>query len=102
MDAPVTAPRTARSSRPTRALVALVEGYRRFVSPLFPPSCRFYPSCSAYAVAALREHGAVRGTALTLVRLLKCGPWHPGGVDHVPRRTTPPAGAPTTEEQASC
>ena len=89
-----------RPSAVARFLVALVEGYRRFVSPFLPPSCRFYPTCSAYAVTALREHGVVRGTGLTLVRLAKCAPWHPGGVDHVPRRVaeSPGAGAPTTEE----
>ena len=89
-----------RRSPLARVLVAVVGAYRRFVSPFLPPSCRFYPSCSAYAVTALAEHGAVRGTALTLVRLAKCGPWHPGGVDHVPHRAavSPGAGAPTSEE----
>ena len=86
-------------SLPARVLMTLLRGYRRFVSPLLPPSCRFYPTCSAYAVEALRVHGAMRGSGLTLLRLAKCAPWHPGGVDHVPRRTGP-GGAPTTEEQS--
>lgn len=67
-----------------RALMALVKGYQRGISPLLPPSCRFYPSCSQYAVEALREHGAARGGWLALRRLLRCGPWHPGGIDPVP------------------
>ncbi|WP_084792232.1 membrane protein insertion efficiency factor YidD [Actinopolyspora mortivallis] len=58
--------------------------YRRVVSPLLPPMCRFYPSCSLYAVEALRTHGALRGGWLTVWRLLRCGPWHPGGLDPVP------------------
>jgi hypothetical protein len=70
-----------------RPLVALVNVYRRWISPFLPPSCRFYPSCSAYAVEALTVHGALRGSWLALRRLLKCGPWHPGGLDPVPGRT---------------
>jgi putative membrane protein insertion efficiency factor len=69
-----------------RPLVFLVEVYRRWISPFLPPSCRFYPSCSAYAVEALTVHGAVRGSWLALRRLLRCGPWHPGGLDPVPPR----------------
>ncbi|RCW47231.1 putative membrane protein insertion efficiency factor [Halopolyspora algeriensis] len=60
--------------------------YRAVISPLLPPMCRFYPSCSAYAVEALTVHGAFRGSGLTLWRLLRCGPWHPGGLDPVPPR----------------
>ncbi len=67
-----------------RLLLALVGFYRRFISPALPPSCRFTPSCSAYAVEALRTHGALRGSWSTLRRLLRCGPWHPGGHDPVP------------------
>jgi putative membrane protein insertion efficiency factor len=67
-----------------RLLLALVGFYRRFVSPALPPSCRFTPSCSAYAVEALSRHGAARGSWLTLRRLLRCGPWHSGGHDPVP------------------
>lgn len=67
-----------------RGLVALIRGYQTYVSPALPPSCRFYPSCSAYAVEALEVHGVIRGTGLTLWRLLKCAPWHPGGIDPVP------------------
>lgn len=103
-------------ARPTvlvRALVAVLGFYRRWISPMFPPVCRFHPSCSAYAVDALRTHGLVAGTGLTLVRVAKCAPWHPGGLDPVPprrpgspwpgarRSRTPGTGAPITEEYAS-
>lgn len=69
---------------PTLALMLLVRGYQLVVSPLLGPSCRFYPSCSAYGLESLRVHGAVRGTWLTVRRLLRCHPWNPGGVDEVP------------------
>jgi len=79
--------RRRRADQPStvaRLLLLLVHGYRRFVSPLLPPSCRFTPSCSAYAVEALSRHGARRGSWLAARRLLRCGPWHPGGHDPVP------------------
>lgn len=65
-------------------LQALLRGYRYFLSPLLPMSCRFYPSCSAYAEEALHLHGAMRGGWLTARRVCRCGPWHPGGADPVP------------------
>lgn len=68
------------------ALLAALRFYQRAVSPALPPRCRFYPSCSAYAVEAVERHGAAWGTWLTLRRLIKCAPWHPGGVDPVPDR----------------
>ena len=68
----------------SRLLVLLVRGYQLFVSPLIAPRCRFYPSCSAYAVTALQRHGALRGSWLAIRRLGRCHPWNPGGVDHVP------------------
>jgi uncharacterized protein len=67
-----------------RVLVLLVRLYQWSLSLALPPSCRFYPSCSEYAVQALSRHGAVRGCALTARRLLRCHPRHPGGVDPVP------------------
>jgi putative membrane protein insertion efficiency factor len=69
-----------------RVLLVPVNFYRRWISPVLPPSCRFEPSCSAYAVEALTTHGALRGSWLTVRRLLRCGPWHPGGYDPVPPR----------------
>ncbi len=65
-------------------MVGLIRGYQFVVSPFFPPSCRFEPTCSHYAVDALRRHGAVVGLALALWRILRCNPLFPGGVDPVP------------------
>jgi putative membrane protein insertion efficiency factor len=67
-----------------RALQTLIKGYRKFISPLKPPTCRFYPTCSQYALDALEFHGPAKGTWLTLKRVCKCHPFHPGGIDHVP------------------
>lgn len=66
-----------------RILIALVRCYQ-LIPRLGPPRCRFYPSCSAYAVDALRFHGALGGTALIVWRLARCHPFHPGGVEYVP------------------
>lgn len=65
-------------------IIAPIEVYRRVISPLLGPRCRFAPSCSAYAVEAVRVHGAARGSWLALRRIARCHPWHPGGVDPVP------------------
>ncbi|MBB4935421.1 hypothetical protein F4561_006315 [Lipingzhangella halophila] len=75
-----------RPNAAARVLILPIRGYQRFISPLFPPVCRFYPSCSAYAVQALREHGALRGLWLTVYRIARCHPFHPGGLDPVPPR----------------
>jgi putative membrane protein insertion efficiency factor len=77
---------TPRPSPFARVLLLPIRFYRKFVSPALPPSCRFEPSCSAFAAEALSVLGALRGTWLALRRLLKCGPWHPGGYDPVPDR----------------
>ncbi|WP_084385682.1 membrane protein insertion efficiency factor YidD [Rhodococcus sp. WMMA185] len=69
---------------PAQILIFFIELYRTYVSPLRLPTCRFMPTCSEYAVEALRTHGAIKGLVLTVVRLLKCAPWHPGGWDPVP------------------
>lgn len=70
-----------------RMLIAAVRGYQMYLSPLkMGSTCRFEPTCSAYALQAVQLHGAFRGVALALARLAKCGPWHPGGYDPVPQR----------------
>ncbi|MCZ2858810.1 membrane protein insertion efficiency factor YidD [Blastococcus sp. VKM Ac-2987] len=78
------ASRATSHSPVARLLLRAVGFYSRAISPALPPRCRFYPTCSAYAAEAVARHGAGRGTWLALVRLLKCAPWHPGGVDFVP------------------
>ena len=74
--------------RPTtlgaRMLARPVIAYRRWISPALPARCRFYPSCSAYALEAIARHGAIRGAVLAVRRLLRCHPFHPGGYDPVP------------------
>lgn len=89
-DAGRSPPQPSRVSRiraaPSRLVTFLIELYRNYVSPMRPPTCRFTPTCSEYAVTALREWGLLRGLALTSWRLAKCGPWYPGGFDPVPQR----------------
>jgi uncharacterized protein len=67
-----------------RMLTAAIVAYRRYLSPVLPARCRFYPSCSAYALEAVAKHGAIRGSGLAIWRLLRCHPFHPGGYDPVP------------------
>jgi uncharacterized protein len=64
-----------------KVFIALVRGYQRFVSPLTPSSCRFYPTCSEYAAQAFHKYGVFKGGAKAVWRILRCGPWHPGGFD---------------------
>ncbi|MCF6744842.1 membrane protein insertion efficiency factor YidD [Blastococcus sp. KM273128] len=117
-----------RRSAAARLLLRAVGFYSRAISPAFPPRCRFHPTCSAYAAEAVARHGAARGSWLALVRLAKCAPWHPGGVDPVPpargtgtgsrsstsaarppvappddpgREATPPAACRTAQEESS-
>jgi uncharacterized protein len=71
-------------TRVSRLLASPIVAYRRYVSPALPARCRFYPSCSAYAQESLERHGALRGTALAVWRILRCHPFHPGGYDPVP------------------
>jgi len=73
-----------------RALLRLIGFYSRAVSPALPARCRFYPTCSAYAAEAISRHGAAQGLWLAVRRLVKCAPWHPGGVDLVPERNAAP------------
>lgn len=76
---------------PGRALLVLLRGYQLFISPMTPPSCRFYPSCSEYAVRAVRIHGVLKGGRLAVWRVLRCNPWNYGGVDDVPGDVRRPA-----------
>jgi hypothetical protein len=69
---------------PRRLLAGLIRGYQIVVSPLLPPSCRFHPSCSQYALEAVTRHGALKGGWLAARRLARCHPFHPGGYDPVP------------------
>ena len=71
---------------PAQALIKVVKGYQQCISPLFGPSCRFYPSCSHYAIEALARFGPLKGVWLTTRRLVKCHPLHPGGDDPVPEK----------------
>jgi uncharacterized protein len=74
-----------------KGLIWSIRGYRKFVSPLFPPSCRFTPTCSQYAIEAIDRFGAAKGSYLTTMRILRCNPFHPGGYDPVPERPAPPS-----------
>ncbi|GAB3819901.1 membrane protein insertion efficiency factor YidD [Micromonospora zhanjiangensis] len=74
-----------------RVLAWPIVAYRRWISPALPARCRFYPSCSAYALEAVARHGALRGTVLAARRLLRCHPFHPGGFDPVPEPGGRPA-----------
>ena len=67
-----------------RVVLGFLRLYQRVVSPMSAPTCRYYPSCSEYAVRAVRRHGAVRGSGLAAWRLMRCNPWSHGGVDDVP------------------
>jgi hypothetical protein len=67
-------------------IIQLIRGYRFLLSPWLGNHCRFYPTCSSYAITAVERHGALRGGAMSLARLLRCHPWHPGGVDPVPEK----------------
>ncbi len=68
----------------SEALILPIRLYQRFVSPLFPPCCRFTPTCSQYAIEALRKHGPFKGLALAVWRILRCNPWGGSGYDPVP------------------
>ncbi|WLD56785.1 membrane protein insertion efficiency factor YidD [Salinispirillum sp. LH 10-3-1] len=70
-------------------LKKIVRGYQVAISPLMAPRCRFYPTCSSYAIEALEKHGAVKGSWLTIKRISKCHPLHPGGLDPVPDPNNP-------------
>ncbi|MHC0552128.1 membrane protein insertion efficiency factor YidD [Salinicoccus sp. CNSTN-B1] len=65
-------------------LLSMIRFYQKAISPMFPPSCRFYPTCSNYSIDAVQEHGALKGGYLAVRRILKCHPFHEGGFDPVP------------------
>lgn len=67
--------------------MVLIRGYQLLISPFFPPSCKYYPSCSAYALEAVRVQGFFKGTGLAVWRVLRCNPWSRGGVDFPPGST---------------
>lgn len=66
-----------------KLIISLIKGYRYVLSPLFPFSCRFYPTCSAYSIEAIEKYGALKGLYLSLRRVLRCNPFNPGGFDPV-------------------
>ncbi|WP_080569171.1 membrane protein insertion efficiency factor YidD [Desulfitobacterium hafniense] len=66
-----------------RLLIGVIRIYQRYISPLKRPSCRFYPTCSEYSIQAIQKYGVVKGCWKSLVRILKCHPFHPGGYDPV-------------------
>jgi putative membrane protein insertion efficiency factor len=70
-------------------LIGLIRVYRLLISPLFPPSCRFQPTCSQYALDAVERFGSIRGSWMAIKRILRCHPFHPGGYDPVPHRHDP-------------
>jgi putative membrane protein insertion efficiency factor len=64
-----------------KLMILMIRGYQKFISPLFPPTCRFYPTCSVYCIQALEKYGVIKGSFLGIKRILKCHPFHPGGYD---------------------
>lgn len=84
------------SRMPQKTLVALVKGYRLLLSPWLGSSCRFEPTCSAYSLQALQQHGAATGSYMTLHRLARCHPWCHGGYDPVPSSASRPPSGPVS------
>ncbi|MCC9620475.1 membrane protein insertion efficiency factor YidD [Thalassospira sp. MA62] len=72
----------------TKAAILPIRGYQLFISPLLGPRCRFHPSCSQYAIEAVQMHGVLKGIGLSVRRILRCHPLHPGGFDPVPPTRT--------------
>jgi uncharacterized protein len=69
-----------------KIFISIIRFYQVVISPIKPPSCRFYPTCSHYGLEAVQRFGALKGGWLTLKRISKCHPFHPGGIDHVPEK----------------
>jgi hypothetical protein len=95
--------RAARAAArlPARAVIGVLRLWQLVVSPVYGQTCRFYPSCTAYAVEAVTLHGLVRGGWLVVRRLGRCHPWNPGGVDLVPARKDRAVTIPTADADAS-
>jgi putative membrane protein insertion efficiency factor len=70
----------------SRPFILLIRGYQYFIRPLLGQRCRFYPSCSSYAIDAIQSHGCLQGFYLAIKRILRCHPWHEGGMDPVPEK----------------
>lgn len=71
-----------------KLFILLIKFYRTFISPLKPPVCKYYPTCSCYAMQAIERFGVIRGTALATWRIMRCNPWSLGGIDYVPEKFT--------------
>ena len=69
-----------------KLLILLIQAYRYLISPILGPHCRYYPTCSSYALTAVERHGAIRGGTMAVKRLCRCHPWHEGGLDPVPEK----------------
>jgi putative membrane protein insertion efficiency factor len=76
--------RDALRGLPAAVLIGMIRVYQAVFSPMTGPTCKYYPSCSQYAIIAIRTHGSLRGTGMALWRILRCNPWSLGGVDDVP------------------
>jgi len=66
-----------------KVLIFIIRTYKKYISPLFPPSCRFYPTCSVYAIQAIEKYGAIKGSIKAIYRILRCNPFNKGGYDPV-------------------
>lgn len=69
-----------------KLFIGLIRLYQKYISPMTPPSCRFHPTCSSYGIEAIQKHGAIKGSIMTIIRIIKCQPLHPGGFDPVPEK----------------
>lgn len=83
-----------------RIVQAPIRFYRKFISPLKPPTCRFYPSCSQYALEAVERYGALRGGWMAVRRIARCHPFHPGGYDPVPELDSHPTEPPQPDGES--
>lgn len=72
-----------------KILITILQGYKKIISPLLPPACRYYPTCSEYAMLAIDRFGIFAGSWLAIKRILRCHPFHPGGYDPVPEKHSP-------------